>query len=43
MGMQQAFSAIVVVFVWASVHFLLAARTLREDLYSAAEPQDSTA
>jgi predicted MFS family arabinose efflux permease len=42
-GMQQAFSAIVVVFVWASVHFLFAARTLREDLYMAAPPQDSAA
>jgi hypothetical protein len=42
-GMQQAFSAIVVVFVWASVHFLFAARTLREDLYLATPPQDSAA
>jgi predicted MFS family arabinose efflux permease len=35
-GMRRAFSVIVFVFPWAALHYVLAARTLRRDLSSAA-------
>jgi hypothetical protein len=33
-GTQQAFSLVVIAFLWAALHFMLAARTLRQDLYA---------
>jgi hypothetical protein len=34
-GLRQALMAVQVVFVWAAVHYVLAARTLKSDLYGA--------
>lgn len=36
-GMRYALASVTIVFLWSAVHYLLAARTLRRDLYVASE------